>query len=88
MKTNEDIIEKHQEIFEKLLGMYSIYDVGETGCGHWTDCSGEDNWSHEIDLHEAVDILKRIGTNYDECYSLQTEFENRLKKKPPNIYPT
>lgn len=63
---NISMPEEHQEVFEKLLETLPIYDVAETGCGHWTDCSGEDNHSHEIDFHDAVDILERIGIDIEQ----------------------
>jgi hypothetical protein len=63
---NISIPEEHQKVFEKMLETFPIYDVGETGCGHWTDCSGEENHSREIDLHEAADILEKIGIDIEQ----------------------
>lgn len=60
------IPEEHQEVFEKLLETLPIYDIGETGCGHWTDTSGVDNNSREIEISEATDILEKIGIDIEQ----------------------
>ncbi len=55
----------HMQYCKKLIDVLPIYDVPETGCGHWTDTTGEDNHSRKIGMDEATEILERIGTNIE-----------------------
>ncbi len=66
-----------QPEIEAILETFPIYDVPETGCGHWTDTSGEDNRSQEIDIYDAANILERIGTDI-ECSNNEEGIEYHM----------
>lgn len=68
--TNEDEV-------EKILEKFPIYDVPETGCGHWTDITGDENNSRKIDIYEATEILERIGTDI-ECSEYEDDIEYHM----------
>ncbi len=61
--------------YESKYKTYPIYSVSETGLGHWTDTGNHDESNAtEIDIYEAIDIIKKIGTDI-ECIGFENGTE-------------